>query len=322
MPSDAVPGNERLRLGVSSCLLGERVRFDGGHKHDRFLTDQLGRYVEWVPVCPELEAGMGVPRESVRLEGDVDAPRLIGSRSGRDHTAAMRRFAGIRARQLMRLELSGYVFKKDSPSCGMERVRVYGQGGTPARRGRGLFAAAFMAACPLVPVEEEGRLHDPVLRESFIERIFAYRRWRTLADAPSRGALVAFHTAHKFQLLAHSPKHYAALGRLVGEQATQRPVALVAAYGAAFMEALALYATPAKHANVLQHLAGFCREHLDAADRRELAGVIEDYRRQLVPLVVPITLLRHHVERHAVAYVQGQTYLSPHPKELMLRNHV
>lgn len=322
MPSGAVPGNDRLRLGVSSCLLGERVRFDGGHKHDRFLTERLGQYVEWVPVCPELEVGMGVPREAVRLEGDPTAPRMIGVRSRRDHTTAMRRFAAARSRQLAALDLSGYVFKKDSPSCGMERVRVYGKSGMPSRRGRGIFAAAFMDTGPLVPVEEEGRLNDPVLREGFIERIFGYRRWRALADAPARGALVAFHTAHKFQLLAHSPKHYAALGRMVGGQRAGRPAALVQTYGAAFMEALALPATPAKHTNVLQHLAGFCREHLDGGSRRELADVIEDYRRRLVPLVVPITLLRHHVERHRIGYVLGQTYLNPHPKELMLRNHV
>jgi uncharacterized protein YbgA (DUF1722 family) len=258
----------------------------------------------------------------VRLEGDVDAPRMVGTRTGTDHTSAMRRFASARVRQLSRLDLHGYVLKKGSPSCGMERVRVYGGGGAPARRGRGLFADAFLRAFPLLPVEEEGRLHDPALRESFIERVFAYRRWRALAAAPGRGALVAFHTAHKFQLLAHSPAHYRAIGRLVAGQTAQRTPALVAAYGAAFMEALAVHATTAKHVNVLQHLAGFCREHLDAGDRRELAGVIDDYRRLLVPLVVPLTLLRHHIERHRIAYVQGQTYLSPHPKELMLRNHV
>lgn len=311
-----------LRLGVSSCLLGEQVRFDGGHKHDRFLTDVLGRYVQWVPVCPELEAGMGVPREPVRLTGDPETPRMIGTRTGTDHTTAMRRFTAARVRQLAALDLHGYVLKRGSPSCGMERVRVYGASGMPARRGRGIFAAAFMAALPLLPVEEEGRLNDPLLRESFIERVFAYRRWRTLATAPSRGGLVAFHTAHKFQLLAHSPKHYAALGRLVANQKRTRPAALVAEYGAAFMAALAVHATAAKHVNVLQHLAGFCREHLDAADRRELAAVIADYRALLVPLIVPLTLLRHHLDRHRVTYVQGQTYLSPHPKELMLRNHV
>lgn len=322
MPSGSAIGNERLRLGVSSCLLGEQVRFDGGHKHDRFLTDLLGRHVDWVPVCPELEVGMGVPREAVRLEGDVAAPRMVGVRSKTDHTAAMARFARARVRQLGALGLHGYVFKKGSPSCGMERVRVYAVGGMPSRRGRGLFAAAFMEALPLLPVEEEGRLNDPVLRENFIERVFAYRRWLALAAAPTRGGLVAFHTAHKFQLLAHSQKLYRELGRLVGEQKRERPAALVAAYGELFMAALAVHASPAKHVNVLQHVAGFCREHLDADDRRELAAVIEDYRNFLVPLVVPLTLLRHHVDRHRMAYVQGQTYLEPHPKELMLRNHV
>lgn len=322
MPSGSAIGNERLRLGVSSCLLGEQVRFDGGHKHDRFLTDLLGRHVDWVPVCPELEVGMGVPREAVRLEGDVEAPRMVGVRTKTDHTSAMARFARARVRQLEALALHGYVFKKGSPSCGMERVRVYADGGVPSRRGRGLFAAELMDALPLLPVEEEGRLNDPVLRENFIERVFAYQRWQALAAAPTRGGLVAFHTAHKFQLLAHSQKHYRELGRLVGEQKRQRPAALVAAYGAMFMQALAVHATPAKHVNVLQHVAGFCREHLDADDRRELAAVIEDYRGFLVPLVVPLTLLRHHVDRHRVTYVQGQTYLEPHPKELMLRNHV
>ncbi len=322
MPPATSVSNDRLRLGVSSCLLGEQVRFDGGHKHDRFLTDLLGRYVEWVPVCPELEVGMGVPREAVRLEGEVDAPRMVGVRSGTDHTSAMTRFAAARVRQLAGLGLHGYVLKRASPSCGMERVRVYGKGAMPSRRGRGIFAAALMDALPLVPVEEEGRLTDPVLREGFIERVFAYRRWLALAAAPTRGALVAFHTIHKFQILAHSPKHYRALGRLVGEQKRQRPTTLVASYGPAFMEALAVHATTAKHVNVLQHLAGFCRAHLDAADRRELAAVIEDYRRFLVPLVVPLTLLRHHLERHRIEYARDQTYLNPHPKELMLRNHV
>jgi len=312
-----------VRLGVSSCLLGANVRFDGGHKRDRFLTDVLARYVEWVPVCPELESGMGVPRESVRLEGDVAAPRMVGTRSGTDHTSAMRRWAAGRVRALAALDLSGYVFKKDSPSCGMERVRVYpDRGRMPSRRGRGLFAAALMDALPLLPVEEEGRLNDPVLRENFIERIFCYRRWRALLAAPTRGGVVAFHTAHKFLVLAHSPRSYAALGRLVGDSKGVRGAALARRYGEELMRALATPATVARHVNVLQHLAGFCREHLGAAERQELASIIDDYRRGLVPLVVPLTLLRHHVERHDVAYVRGQVYLAPHPKELMLRNHV
>ncbi len=317
-------GDRPLRLGVSSCLLGAEVRFDGGHKRDRFLMDVLGPYVQWVPVCPEFEMGMGVPREPVRLVGDPESPRMLGVRSGTDHTAAMRRYADARVRALDALDLAGYVFKKDSPSCGMERVRVHPSGGgMPSRRGRGLFAAAFMDAYPAIPVEEEGRLGDPALRENFIERVFAYRRWRALVDGdPSRGAVVAFHTAHKFLVLAHSPRAYAAMGRLVGESKGVRGAVLARRYGEQLMAALAVPATVKKHTNVLQHIAGFCREHLDGRERRELATVIDDYRRGLVPLVVPITLLRHHVERHDVAYVRGQVYLAPHPKELMLRNHV
>ena len=318
-----VSGERPLRLGVSSCLLGASVRYDGGHKHDRFLTDVLGRYVEWVPVCPEVESGMGIPRESVRLEGDVAAPRMVGVRSRTDHTMAMRRFAAARVRTLAALELSGYVLKKDSPSCGMERVRVYPEGGgTPSRRGRGIFTAALMEALPFLPVEEEGRLNDPALRENFIERIFCYRRWRDLLAAPTRGAVVAFHTAHKFLVLAHSPRAYAALGRLVGDSKGVRAPVLARHYGEGLMAALAAPATVSRHVNVLQHLAGFCRAHLGAGDRQELATVIDDYRRGLVPLVVPLTLLRHHVEHHDIAYVRGQVYLAPHPKELMLRNHV
>jgi uncharacterized protein YbgA (DUF1722 family)/uncharacterized protein YbbK (DUF523 family) len=324
-PASTVPCRDErpLRLGVSSCLLGDAVRFDGGHKRDRFLTDVLAPYVEWVPVCPEVEVGMGVPREAVHLVGDLEAPHMIGTRTGRDHTAAMRHYAAARVRALAALDLCGYVFKKDSPSCGLERVRVYGARGGPSRRGRGLFAAAFTAAYPSIPVEEEGRLQDPVLRENFIERIFCYRRLRSLlAVRPTRAALVAFHSAHKFLVLAHSPRAYTALGRLVAASGGARPAAHARRYGEELMAALAVPTTVKKHVNVLQHIAGFCRVHLSSGERRELADVIDDYRRGLVPLVVPITLLRHHVDRHDVAYVKGQVYLSPHPKELMLRNHV
>ncbi|MBI3770037.1 MAG: DUF1722 domain-containing protein [Deltaproteobacteria bacterium] len=322
--SGGTAGDDRpLRLGVSSCLLGAEVRFDGGHKRDRFLTDLLGRFVEWVPVCPELEVGMGVPREAVRLVGDPAAPRMVGTRSGTDHTDAMRRYAATRVRALAALDLSGYVLKKDSPSCGMERVRVYETGGMPSRRGRGIFAAVFMAAYPSIPVEEEGRLDDPLLRENFIERLFCYRRWRALLDAaPTRGALVAFHSAHKFLVLAHSPRDYAALGRLLGDSRGIHAALLARRYGERLMAALAVPATVKKHANVLQHVAGFCRKHLTPGECRELAEVIEDYRRGLVPLIVPLTLVRHHVVCHDVADVRGQTYLNPHPQELMLRNHV
>jgi uncharacterized protein YbgA (DUF1722 family)/uncharacterized protein YbbK (DUF523 family) len=313
----------KLRLGISACLLGQRVRYDGGHKRDAFLTQVLGPFVEWVPVCPELEVGMGVPRESVRLVGGADHPSMIAERSGKDWTAPMQRFGARRVAELKRLGLSGYVFKKDSPSCGMERVRIYAQKGGFARSGRGLFAGAVMGGLPLMPVEEEGRLNDSVLRENFIERVFAYRRWQeTAADAKSLRALVGFHTAHKFQLLAHSEAHYRHLGRLVAS-AKQMPIARAyEGYGTGLMEALRVPASVKKHANVLDHMTGYFSQELSPDERQELIGVIRDFRRQIIPLIVPVTLIRHYVKKYAVAYLLAQVYLDPSPKELMLRNHV
>jgi uncharacterized protein YbgA (DUF1722 family)/uncharacterized protein YbbK (DUF523 family) len=313
----------KLRLGVSACLLGRKVRYDGQHKRDPFLVDVLGEFVEWVPVCPEQELGLGVPREPIRLVGAPDARRLVGERSGADHTEAMRRLAEDRVRELATLDLDGYVTKKDSPSCGMERVRVHsGRGGPPRRDGVGAFAAVLRARLPLLPVEEEGRLQDPALRESFVERIFAYARWKAaVARGLRRGDLVAFHTAHKLALMAHSPAAYRTLGAAVGTVARGPMTRTVEAYGRGFMEALRLPATRGRHANVLQHMLGYFRDVLPPADRTELAGLVADYARGLVPLVVPLTLFRHHVRRHGIAYLAGQTYLDPDPKELLLRNH-
>jgi len=313
----------RLRVGISACLLGQEVRFDGGHKRDPFLTETLGQFVEWVPVCPEVELGLGIPRETIRLEGDPAAPRLRAPKSGKDHTIAMQRLARARVDTLARQDLVGYVLKKDSPTCGMERVRVYGAGGSPARNGVGTFARVLMERLPMLPVEEEGRLHDPALRENFVERLFAYARWRAfVTERPTRGGLVAFHTSHKLTLLAHAPAAYRRLGSLVA-RAKERPLPEVLAdYGSAFMSVLRVRATPARHANVLEHILGYFSKDLTAAERQEMVDVIADYHRGLVPLIVPLTLVKHHVRRLAVEYLQGQTYLDPHPKELMLRNHV
>jgi uncharacterized protein YbgA (DUF1722 family)/uncharacterized protein YbbK (DUF523 family) len=312
-----------IRLGVSSCLLGEAVRYDGGHKRDRFLTDLLAKHVEWVPVCPELESGMGVPRPAMRLERAGRAVRLVEIGSGRDHTARMRRFAARRLRVLRALELCGYVLKKDSPSCGMARVKLYDGKGAARREGSGLFAAALRETWPSLPIEEEGRLQDAALRENFIERVFAYRRLRELFRGRwTRGRVVAFHTAHKLQLMAHSQQAYAALGRLVAVQKDLPRAELRRAYTTAFMDALARVATRGRNANVLQHAAGHLKEPLAAGARAELAALIHDYRRGLVPLVVPVTLLAHHARGHGVAYLLGQTYLEPHPRELALRNAI
>jgi uncharacterized protein YbgA (DUF1722 family)/uncharacterized protein YbbK (DUF523 family) len=312
-----------IRIGISGCLLGQEVRFDGGHKRSDFLVEVFGRFVEFVPVCPEVEIGLGVPRETLRLVRAGGETRLVGNKSGADQTATMRRYADSRTGALAHDDLSGYVLKKDSPSCGMERVRVYGGNGIPARDGRGLYADALMRRYPNLPIEEEGRLNDARLRENFIERVFAYRRQKTFfAGRWTTGGLVALHTAHKLQLLAHSPRAYAELGRLVASASTTAPEELRDRYESGFMEALSKIATAARQVNVLQHMAGYFRERLDAESRRELAAVIEDYRSGLVPLIVPITLVRHYVRVFDVAYLRGQVYLEPHPKELMLRNHV
>jgi uncharacterized protein YbgA (DUF1722 family)/uncharacterized protein YbbK (DUF523 family) len=312
-----------VRIGVSACLLGEKVRFDGGHKRDAFLVETFGRHVEWVPVCPEVELGMGTPREPIRLEREGGKIRLVGVKTATDHSQAMRAFAARRCEQLAREELDGYILKKDSPSCGMERVKVYDRHGVPARTGIGLFADALRRRLPNLPVEEEGRLSDPRLRENVIERVFACQRLRRLfAGRWTAGTLVRFHTAHKLLLMAHSPQAYERLGRLVAQAPSLPRAELRSRYEAEFVRALAAIATPRRHANVLQHMLGYFTTILDDESRRELAGAIEDYRGGLVPLIVPITLFRHHIRRCDVSYLAGQIYLEPHPRELMLRNHV
>jgi uncharacterized protein YbgA (DUF1722 family)/uncharacterized protein YbbK (DUF523 family) len=312
-----------IRIGISACLIGQEVRFDGGHKRSDFLVDIFGPFVEFVPVCPEIEIGLGVPRETLRLVRNGDETALIANKTAADHTDTMRRYADRRTRALAHDDLSGYVLKKDSPSCGMERVRVYAGNGMPARDGRGVYADALMRRYPNLPIEEEGRLNDARLRDNFIERVFAYRRLKTFfAGRWTLGGLVALHTAHKLQLLAHSPVAYRELGRMVAGASTTPRTELRDRYEAEFMAALKKIATPARHVNMLQHMTGYFRDRLDQDSRRELAAVIEDYRNGLVPLIVPITLVRHYVRILDVDYLRGQVYLEPHPKELMLRNHV
>ena len=318
-----MPSQDPIRIGISSCLLGQNVRFDGGHKRDPFLVDTFGAFVEWVPVCPEVELGLGTPRESLRLVRKGDLVHMVNGKSGRDITVEMRRWAKARAEELAGEQLAGYVLKKDSPSCGMERVKVYGESGMAEKNGRGLFAEALMARFPRLPVEEEGRLSDPRLRDNFVERVFAYVRLRAFfASRWTVGGLVRFHTAHKMALLAHSPQMYADLGRLVAQAKAMNRTEVEVRYRELFMDTLAKMATTRRHTNVMQHMAGHFKDLLGPDDRQELLGSIEDYRQGLVPLVVPLTLLKHHVRRHTVEYLAGQVYLDPHPRELMLRNHV
>jgi uncharacterized protein YbgA (DUF1722 family)/uncharacterized protein YbbK (DUF523 family) len=312
-----------IRLGVSSCLLGSEVRFDGGHKRDRFVTDLLGSFVEWVAVCPEVEVGMGTPRPALRLVREGDDVRMVEIQSGRDHTRAMQRYSAKRVRELQGLDLCGYILKKDSPSCGMTRVKVYEEKGMPTRQGRGLYASVLMEAYPNLPFEDEGRLNDANLRENFIERVFAYRRLGDLFRGRwTREQAIAFHTSHKLQLMAHSPTIYRELGRTVAALKRTPRATFRDSYRSGFMRALAHLASRGRNANVLQHAAGYLRKSLDSGSRSELAEPVHDYRKGLVPLVVPVTLIRHHVRRHEIDYLNGQVFLEPHPKELMLRNHV
>lgn len=321
-PPPAPAGAGRIRLLVSACLLGDRVRYDAGHKYDPFVVESLGRFVEWERVCPEADAGLGIPRPSMHLVGDPRAPRLI-SRTGVDCTDRLLRFTEERLRELEGVGLCGYICKKGSPSSGMERVKVYPEHGAPRSVGAGLFTAAFLARFPLVPVEEEGRLHDARLREAFVERVYCRRRWLDLVrGGRTRGRLVEFHADHKFLLLAHGREGYEALGRLVAAAKQHRPQALYAAYEQGFAAALARPATVKKTANVLQHLAGYFKAQLTGDEKAEFQETIDAYRGGLVPLVVPITLLQHHVRKHGVAYLARQVFLSPYPAELMLRNQV
>jgi uncharacterized protein YbgA (DUF1722 family)/uncharacterized protein YbbK (DUF523 family) len=322
-PPSPDAGTAPIRVGVSACLLGQRVRWDGGHKSDSFLIGTLGRYVEWVPVCPEVEVGLPVPRDTLRLVRRGEEVRMVMPRTGADNTRAMRAYAAQRVRALAALDLCGFVLKKDSPSCGMTRVRVYPEaGGAATRDGRGLFAEELIRQMPHLPIEEEGRLLDRRLRENFVERLFAYRRLKSLFAARWRLAdLLAFHSAHKLLLMAHSPAAYARLGRLVAMAKKEPRESLRQHYEGEFMAALTVLATPGRHANVLHHMLGYVSPALDRDQRAEIDQLIDDYRRDLAPLLAPLTLLRHHVRRLGIGYLLGQVYLEPSPKELMLRNH-
>jgi uncharacterized protein YbgA (DUF1722 family)/uncharacterized protein YbbK (DUF523 family) len=314
---------DKIRLGISTCLLGENVRYDGGHKLDRFLSDTLGQYVDYVPVCPEAECGLGVPREAMRLEGAPDAPRLITHRTKEDKTDKMIAWAEKRLAELETDGLCGFIFKSDSPSSGMERVKVYDEKGMPAKTGVGIFARMFMDRFPLLPVEEEGRLHDTLLRENFIERIFTLRRWREArAVKAGRGALVDFHTRYKYLILSHSPKHYTAMGKLVADQKSHNLRDLFSQYESLLMEALALKTTPKKNINVLEHMMGYFKNSLSADEKKELLEMLDQYRLGYLPLIVPVTLIGHYVRKFDQPYLKDQIYLNPHPLELQLRNHV
>jgi len=314
--------DDPIRLGVSECLLGHNVRFDGGHARDRFVTDVLDPWVEYVPVCPEVELGMGTPRPTIRLVNEGEGERLVCPATGEDFTDAMRGYAEKRVEALKAENLDGYILKRRSPSCGMERLPVYrGKMRLPGG-GVGVFAEVLMRELPGLPVEEDGRLNDAILRENFIERIFCRFRWRQMVKSGlTRGKLVAFHTTHKLLLLSHNQAGYRRLGSLVGTMNKQNEKEIFAEYEVAFQACLSHKATIKRHVNVLQHAMGHLKHHLPAGDKQALLSSIDDFRLGLVPLIVPTTLLRFNIQRFDITYLADQLYFSPHPKELMLRNH-
>jgi uncharacterized protein YbgA (DUF1722 family)/uncharacterized protein YbbK (DUF523 family) len=314
---------DRIRVGISSCLLGNNVRYDGGHTLERYLRDTLGRYFEYIAVCPEVECGFGVPRETLRLIGDPKRPRLVTARTGVDHTEHMEAWARKRVAELEKEGLCGFIFKSGSPSSGMERVKVYDEKGVPRKAGAGIFARIFMEHFPLLPVEEEGRLHDPVFRENFIDRVFTGIRYRNARKEKRQiRSLMDFHARHKLMLMAHSPKHLNEMGALFAHAGKVLSDDLARRYEKLLMEAMAVKSTKAKHTNVLHHAMGYFRKNLHADEKQELLELIEEYRNGLIPLVVPVTLINHYVRKYRQSYLKEQTYLNPHPVELQLRNYV
>ncbi|HTR01048.1 MAG TPA: DUF523 and DUF1722 domain-containing protein [Candidatus Acidoferrum sp.] len=315
-------GNDRIKVGVSACLLGQQVRYNGGHKHMELLTRELANHFEFVPTCPELGAGMGVPRAPIRLVGDAAAPRAVQVEAPSiDFTEPLQRYARHRVPELH--DLCGYVFIRNSPSCGLFRVKVYRDDGMPQPQGRGLFAAALTQAYPLLPVEEDGRLNDPVLRENFITRVFAMHEWRQLcARGLTAAGLIDLHSRYKYTLMAHAPQDYAQLGRLLADAGRHDPEELGPRYFERMMQLLQRKATRKTNTNVLMHLQGYLKQRLQAQEKRGLGAVIEHYRQGIVPLIVPVTLLKHYFQVHPDPYISRQAFFQPYPDELGLRNAV
>ena len=311
----------KMRIAISQCLLGKNVRYDGGHKLDRYLVGSYSAYFEWVSFCPEAESGMGIPREAMRLEGDPKAPRLMTRNSRIDKTEQLLTWTLPRVQQMANENLCGVIFKKGSPSCGLYGMKPLTDKGMPGESGPGLFAREVVKQHPYLPMEEEGRLQDPTLREIFVEKVFVFGRWKDLLKNPSLSNFTLFHQRHKYLLMAHSPEKLKELGGIVDDRKGKLEKSLDQ-YFNILMEALGLKATLRKNRNVMQHIMGYFKKDLLPDEKQELLEEIENYSNELVPLVVPITLLKHYVRKYKQPYLLDQYYLQPHPKELMIRNQV
>lgn len=317
------PPATKPKIAISACLMGAEVRYNGGHKASRLCNQTLADYFDFVPVCPEVAIGLGIPREPIRLVGDVDQPQAMGTTNPRlNVTRPLTEYGQHMAAELD--DVCGYIFMQKSPSCGVQRVRVYHANGARFEAaGQGIYAQAFCASRPDLPVEEEGRLNDPVLRENFLARVFAFHDWQQLLqEGLSRRHLTDFHSRYKYLLMAHNPVQYKTLGKLLGNMGHTDPQTLGPRYFSELMSALKRCATRGTHANVLQHLSGYLKQAISAEDKQEVQHVIGQYRHGIVPLVVPLTLLKHHFRLHPDPYIAQQVYLQPHPENLSLRNAI
>lgn len=316
-------GQSRIPVGISSCLLGNKVRYDGGHKRSKYCLNVLSECFELTPFCPEVAIGLGTPREPIHLVGDANAPRVVGVKNADlDVTDKLQSYADTISQS--QTHLCGYILMKSSPSCGMERVKVYNQNGYPAESGSGAYAQRLMQNNPALPVEEEGRLNDPVLRENFITRVFVYHSWQqeVLTD-PSLHQIIQFHSRHKYQLMAHSYQGYKSLGRYLATEAAEKPLQTVLTeYLLQLMTFLKKRASRKSHTNVLMHILGYMKRDLDSETKQDLLKAIDDYRTEKVHLAVPLTLMQHFLKRHGSDYIRSQAYLNPHPHELGLRNYI
>lgn len=311
------------KIAISACLLGAEVRFNGGHKESRLCSQALSEHFDFVPLCPEVAIGLGIPRQPIRLVGDPTMPQAVGSvDSTLDVTHALHDYGVSMA--ATHTDICGYIFMQKSPSCGLERVKVYQDGGRPAElSGRGIYAQAFCAAHPDLPVEEDGRLNDPILRENFLTRVYAYSAWQDLLKAGlTRRSLTEFHARYKYLLMAHHPVQYKTLGNLLGSMGKAPPQAIAAQYFSELMKALKKCATRRTHTNVLQHISGYLKQSISREDKQEMQQLIVQYLNGIVPLVVPLTLLKHHFRLHPDPYIARQVYLQPHPENLSLRNAI
>ena len=313
----------KIKIGVSKCLLGEKVRYDGGHKHDRYITDTLGNFFEWVGYCPEADSGLSIPRPAMRLVGTVEQHRLQTINTGEDKTDILERWIEEIIPQIREENLCGYIFKAKSPSSGMERVKIYGESGEITGTGSGLFAARFRREFPLLPVIDEGRLHDVGLRENFLEHVFVYARWQNLQrEGVTVAGLQLFQQKHKYVLLSHSPEILKNLGKMVAEVDKHSLDIVCREYLLQLTAAMREQATIKKHRNVLEHIVGYFKDDLTRDEKSELGEIIEKYYNRLTPLIVPVTLLAHYVRKYHKDYLADQYYINALPAELMLRNYI